>query len=63
MKKEKFQKKLNINKKTVANLSEEKLDTLRGGISGGNKSCDCTRPITGCPFTNCGDSQLIPCNC
>ena len=63
MKKEKFQKKLNINKKTVANLSEEKLDGLRGGISGGNKSCDCTEPLTRCPVTNCGDSWNTPCYC
>ena len=61
MKKEKFQKKLNINKKTVTNLSEENLGALRGGISGGNDSCYC--PKTRYPVTNCGDSQVTPCNC
>ncbi|MCP5104985.1 MAG: hypothetical protein GY950_16480 [bacterium] len=64
MKKEKFQKKLNINKKTIANLSEDKLDALRGGFTGSYLDCcDGTFPLTGCPLTNCGNSRDIPCAC
>jgi hypothetical protein len=60
MKAKKFSKKLTINKATIANLSKDKQEDVRGGINPTNYY---TCPYTLCPYTDCGDSIVVVCYC
>jgi hypothetical protein len=62
MKIKKFSKKLNINKSTIANLSQDNQDEVRGGVKPTGFTI-CTCPYTQCPYTDCGDSIHSPCYC
>ncbi|UCH94288.1 MAG: class I lanthipeptide [Candidatus Aminicenantes bacterium] len=71
--KTKFKKKLRLNKKTVSNLNNYGLDSIRGGFSEGTDCGFCNtegiacRPTTQCPPGNtdtlCSDDCThYPCN-
>ena len=51
MKTKKLSKKLNINKKTIANLSDSELNSARGGTTGLTVCLTCTIP---CLTIGCG---------
>jgi len=59
MKSKKFEKKLSLNKKTIADLNSSEMNWLKGGQAEPTKSCDytlcgcCTKPEHSC-FTYCG---------
>lgn len=50
MKAKKFDKKLSLNKETVSNLTDDQLDSVRGGTDATcvYQTCDCTKFIPLC---------------
>ena len=70
MKERKFPKKLVLNKKTIATLSDDGKDLVRGGdadtvyASVCNYTCKCTFPLVVCgSIENCGDPTVGDITC
>jgi len=58
-----FNKKLTINKSTIANLTDSIQDQVRAVGGKATNATICTCPYTQCPFTDCGDSIHNLCIC
>jgi natural product precursor len=63
MKTKKFNKKLALNKNTIANLRSQDMNSAKGGIFT-DDTCDSCYPPTyclGCPTLICEESEIRPC--
>lgn len=59
MKKKKFNKKLVLNKKTIANLTTKELDNLKGGGGDEEPTWDCSDLY--CKATGIGENSVCIC--
>ena len=61
MKTRNYIKKLSLNKKTIVNLTFDRMKTLRGGIPGVTDMCNTLRTGVWCctVYPHCGDPNLV----